>query len=76
MMLAGADKTGAPSHWRTLPQTRSVTAYCKAPTGWLLVADDGSIHFRPLRSARYAKIMCVANRMKALHIGPVAYLSG
>lgn len=76
MMLAGADKTGAPSHWRTLPQTRSVTAYCKAPTGWLLVADDGSIHFRPLRSARYAKIMCVANRMKALHIGPVAYISG
>ena len=76
IMLAITAKTGDPAHWRTSPQTRSITAYCHAPPRWLVVAGDGSIHFRPPQSAPYAKVMCVAKEMKDRHVGPIGHIGG
>jgi len=58
----------------TASQIRSIISRCRVPAKWLTMGSDGSTHFKPPVTARYKDIDCVLRRMRALHVGPVAYI--
>lgn len=60
--------------WATDPQIRSIVSRCRVPAAWLTRRPDGSTHFRPPVAARYKDVDCVVRRLRALHVGPIAYI--